>query len=145
MKAPEPREPLLKKLISSSRGIPNIYSAECLMRHMHFPCLLHVNNASAQNKHTTGAGERGSVGAENGKVTPEACGSGATLRERPRNELRMRAGQMRGALKNSCRCLRRKRGGEKNEAACPGDDYLLSSGMRKCFCMNTEKHSQRLT
>lgn len=144
MKPPEPRKSLLRKLISSSRGVPNIYSAECLMRHVHFPCLLHVNNASAQNTHGTGAGERGSVGAENDKVTPEACGSGATLRKKPRNELRMRAGQMRGALKNSSRCLRRKRGG-KNEAACPGDGYLLSSGMRKCFCMNTEKHFKRLT
>lgn len=31
-----------------------------------------------------------------------------------------------------------KRGGGGNEAACPGDDYLLSSGMRICFCMNGE-------
>lgn len=141
MKPPEPPKPLLKKLISSSRGIPNIYSAECLMRHVHFPCLLHVNNASARKQTGHGCGRARQRGGR------ERQGHGRSMRKRrkePRNELRMRAGQMRGALKNSCRCLRRKRG-EKNEAACPGDDYLLSSGMRICFCMNREKHSQRLT
>lgn len=83
------------------------------MRHVRFPCLLRVNKACAQNKRGSGTGERGSVGGERDKVTLEACGSGATLRKKLRNELWIRAGQMRGALKNSWGCLRRKRGRKK--------------------------------
>lgn len=84
----------------------------------------------------SGTGERGSVGEERDKVTLEACGSGATLRKKLRNELWIHAGQMRGALEKQLRMFKKKRRKKKmKQRVLVMTICCLQTGMWIWFCI----------
>lgn len=75
------------------------------------------------------------MGEERDKVMLEACGSGATLRMKLRNELWIHAGQMR-CFEKQLRMFKKKRRKKKmKQRVLVMTICCLQTGMWICFCM----------